>query len=164
MEKTKSSSLKRDIILISIVSLIVLTILIFSLVTRKPKDYAYIKFNDNTLFVVNLDNGKYETYTTYYVVNSMPEIIDEMLIIDGVSDERLEEGKGVIIYKNHFYIMGHLGFIHIEYSSEKKMIRVAKEKSPYKICSGLGYSNGTPIICLPNLVTIVFDDDVDILI
>lgn len=160
----KKEHLKRDIILISVVSIVVLVILIISLVNRKVGDVAYVKYDDETLFIVDLNSGKYESHTTTYLSDVLPKIDEDKLIVNNLVDERLVKGDGVIVYQNHFFIMGELGYIHIEYSSEKKMIRVTKEKSPYKICSGLGYSNSTPIICLPNRVTIVFDNDVDILI
>lgn len=167
MEKKKSIT-KKDIILISIVSLIVLGILIFSLATRKAGDTAFIKYSDNELFRVDLKTGKYEAKTTTYVEETKPLIDGNNLLIGTTIDNRIEKGSGVIIYVEekvtHFYILAFRGYLHIEYSKDRKQIRVVEEDSPYNICSNLGFSNSKPIICLPNLVSIVFDNDVDIII
>lgn len=156
---------KRDIILIAVVSVIVLAILVFSLATRTKGSYAFVKYGDSELFRVKMEDGKYESSTTSYTVTSKPLIDGDDLIVDGAKDTKLQKGKGVIVFKEgvltHFYILGFRGYIHIEYCSEIKKIRVVEEDSPYHICSNLGFTDSKPIICLPNLVSIVFDNDVD---
>ncbi|HHT39720.1 MAG: hypothetical protein WCS12_04815 [Acholeplasmataceae bacterium] len=163
-KKAKNEHFKRDLILIVSITIIVLGILIFSLATKKKGELAYIKYNNETLFTVDLMSGKYQAITEDYQVTELPKIENETLVIAGEVNDKLKWGEGVIVFENHYFIMGYLGYIHIEYSSEKKMIRVVTETSPYHICSGLGYSNSNPIICLPNLVTITFNERVDLII
>lgn len=167
MNKKKGLA-KKDIIVIGVASLIAIFLLVFTLVTKKEAETAYIKYKNKELFSVNLTSGKYTKKTDEYLEDIKPVIDGDNLMIGDFQDNRIDKGQGVIVYLEdnftHFYIMGYRGYIHIEYSKERKQIRVVEEDSPYHICSNLGFSNSKPIICLPNLVTIVFDNDVDITI
>lgn len=163
MQKNKTQ-LIRDGLLIGIVVLVVGIIYIVSLLNQKTGEIAFVKYNNKTLFSVSLSNGEFTASTTVYEVEFMPEIKEGKLYINGVIDERLEKGTGVIVYESKYVILGNLDYILIEYKNNK--VRVMEETSPYNICSNQGASNNAPIICLPNLVTISFGktDEVDVII
>ncbi len=154
----KRPQLMRDILLVGLISLIVLFILIFSLVSRQKGEVAYVKYDSNTLFAVKLENGEFTPNTTLYESEFMPVIAGADLLIDNQVFTALELGNGVLVYENCYVIKGNLGYVLIEYNASKKMIRVKQETSPYNICSNQGYSSVAPIICLPNFVSIVFSD------
>ncbi|NLN50396.1 MAG: hypothetical protein GX149_02075 [Acholeplasmataceae bacterium] len=154
--------LKRDLLLIGSLIIIVVGVLIFSFATRKKAEVAIVKYENKTLFEVDLNSGKLKVNTDLYKAPEMPEIVGEDLFIAGEKETRLEFGKGVINYNNFYVIKGRLGYVLIEYNPEKKMIRVKQETSPYNICSNQGYSNNAPIICLPNYVFINFSKAVEV--
>lgn len=163
MQKNKRQ-LIRDGLLIGIVVLIVGIIYVVSLISQETGEIAFVKYNNKTLFSVSLSDGEFNAETPVFDVEFMPEIKEGKLYINGVVDERLQKGMGVIVYKSNYVILGNLDYVLIEYKNNK--IRVVEETSPYNICSNQGASNNAPIVCLPNLVTISFGktDEVDVII
>ena len=153
--KTKT---KHDTLVVGLLLILFGGILIVSLATRKAGELAYIKYKNNTLFAINLENGAFTKADgqTVYTVDTLPDINDETLIIDEIPFTDLALGEGIVKYQNNYFILGNLGFIWIEYNNHK--VRVKEETSPYNICSRVGYSDLQPIICLPNYVTIEFRD------
>lgn len=153
--QTKSKS---DFLVIGILLILFGAILVITLATRKAGEQAYVKFKNEILFTINLENGAYTKAEgqTLYEVSSLPDIEADELLIDGIPFTELELGKGIVKYENHYFILGNLGFIWIEYNNHK--VRVKEETSPYNICSRIGFSDVQPIICLPNFVTIEFSD------
>ncbi|MDD4070275.1 MAG: NusG domain II-containing protein [Candidatus Izemoplasmatales bacterium] len=146
----------RDIILISVVLVIVFGVYFFSLFNRPVGEMAHVKYDNKTLFSINLEDGLRDSKTSTYIVDYMPIIDGDKLFINGVEDTRLKMGDGVIVFGNTYVVRGRLGYVLLEYSPIKKMIQVVEETSPYNICSNQGFSNSAPIVCLPNYVTIVF--------
>lgn len=146
------SQLKKDLLLIGIFVTIVLGLILFFVLTRTKGDAAIIKYENTTLFEVDMETGKFTSHTEIFELDQLLDINDEQEI------NKLELGKGVLVFDNNYYILGKLGVVHVEYNYTNKMIRVVKETSPYNICSSQGYSNNAPIICLPNLVFITFSD------
>lgn len=153
--KTKT---KHDTLVVGLLLIVFGAILIVSLATRKAGEQAYIKYKNDTLFAINLDNGEFTKAEsqTVFVANSLPDIDGDTLIVNGIIYTELTLGQGIVRYQNNYFILGNLGFIWIEYSNHK--VRVKEETSPYNICSRVGYSDLQPIICLPNYVTIEFRD------
>lgn len=153
--QTKSKS---DILVIGILLILFGAILIITMATRKAGEQAFVKFKNEILFTINLENGRFTKAEsqTVFEVNSLPNIQGEKLYIDTVEFTELELGKGIVKYEDNYFILGNLGFIWIEYSNHK--VRVKEETSPYNICSRVGFSDVQPIICLPNFVTIEFRD------
>lgn len=153
--KTKT---KHDTLVIGFLLILFGAILMVSLATRKAGEQAYIKYKNNTLFAINLENGAFTKADnqTVYTVDSLPKIDGEILLIDETTFTQLSLGEGIVKYQNNYFILGNLGFIWIEYSNHK--VRVKEETSPYNICSRVGYSDLQPIICLPNYITIEFRD------
>lgn len=168
MKKTLSKENLRGLILIGIVALLIVGIYIFSISTRKKAEVAYVKYRNQTLFTINLSNGKFQAESGIYVRESIHKpIIDGKVLYDGqdeITDIHLS--KGVLKYDNVYVIMGYLGYVYIEYDEKTHMVRVKEETSPYNICSRQGYSNSAPIVCLPNFVTIEFTKlkDVDVIV
>lgn len=84
-----------------------------------------------------------------------------------------EEGNTAIVYYEDKKVMtinlkkdgkyeaqGYLGKIVMEVSNNK--IRVVEENSPKHLCSLQGYSDSSPIICLPNKIIIkIVNNDID---
>ena len=73
-KKAKNEHFKRDLILIVSITIIVLGILIFSLATKKKGELAYIKYNNETLFTVDLMSGKYQAITEDYQVTELQKL------------------------------------------------------------------------------------------
>ncbi len=153
--KTKT---KHDTLVVGCLLILFGAILIISLSTRKSGEQAYIKYKNETMFAINLENGGFTKATdqTVFEVSILPIIEGSKLIIDSVAFTELSLGQGIVKFQNNYFILGNLGFIWIEYSNHK--VRVKEETSPYHICSRVGFSDLQPIICLPNYVTIEFRD------
>lgn len=56
-----------------------------------------------------------------------------------------------------YEVDGYNGKINIEVKNDK--LRVVEETSPLHLCSKQGFSNTTPIVCLPNKIIIEFNND-----
>lgn len=153
--KTKT---KHDTLVVGLLLILFGAILVISLATRKSGEQAYIKYKNTTMFAINLENGEFTKAQnqTLYTVNTLPDIQGDQLFIGDVEFTNLALGQGIVKYQNHYFILGNLGFIWIEYKDNK--VRVKEETSPYNICSRVGFSDLQPIICLPNYVTIEFRD------
>lgn len=156
----------RDGLLIGIVVTVIAIIYLISLLNRKPSEVAVVNYNNQPLFSVELKSGVLKSKTTVYEVDVLPVIKEGKLYINDELDTRLEKGSGVIVYDNHYVILGNLDYMIIKYNQSNQTIKVLEETSPYKICSTQGESKGAPIICLPNLVTITFGklDGLDVII
>lgn len=159
----------RDVILIGIFIIAVGIVALVMALNREQGETALIKYENKLLFEVNMQTGNFTANTEVYkkeVEDSL--IISEdfqFLYIEGIPFRNLEIGEGVLVIGNHYYIMGKLGIVHIEYNPTMKKIRVVDETSPYNICSKQGYSDNAPIVCLPNLIYITFSDsEVDFVI
>lgn len=167
MFKNKAQ-LKRDLLLIGIVTVVVIGVILLTFLTRTVGDTAIIKYENITLFEVSMDSGSFRESTEVYNVDKNHIIIVEdstKIYIKETENSakveftKLKKGEGVIRHgDNEYYIMGDLGIVHILYSPERKMIKVVKETSPKNVCSKQGFSNNAPIVCLPNLVFISFSN------
>ena len=91
-----------------------------------------------------------------------PRIEENLIWINDYEFYELEMGSGLVRYQTgdetYYYIQGNLGYVVILYDQSKKQIKIDQETSPYNICSKQGWSDTKPIICLPNFVTIEFND------
>ena len=157
------SNKKRDRLLIGLLLVVFGVILIATSALQKPGNFAYIKVKDDILFSIDLRDGTFKTNPLEVVVTSVikPVINGDKIIVDNQVSYELTLGKGIIRHNDTYYIMGNLGYVLIEY--EAKKIRVKQETSPYNICSKQGFSDTKPIICMPNFVTIEFNDvEVDV--
>ena len=60
---------------------------------------------------------------------------------------------------NEYEVEGYNGPVKIDVKNKK--LKVKSESSPLHLCSKQGYTNKGVIVCLPNKITISFNDDLD---
>lgn len=131
----------RDVIIILVIS----TIAIFGYFmfkkafSNQKHDRALIKYNGELVASVDFKERK----VTKEVEDSYPiiDLENNIIIILG---NKLEDGKR---YE-----------VHIKYDFDKRSMQIVRETSPKKYCSKEGEKTSGSITCLPNGVTITFDD------
>lgn len=158
------SKKKRDSLLIGTLLIVFGLLFIVTSTLQKKGEFAYIKVKNQTLFSINLTDGTLKTDPLEVVIISTeaPRIEDNLIWINDYEFYELEMGSGLVRYQTgdetYYYIQGNLGYVVILYDQSKKQIKIDQETSPYNICSKQGWSDTKPIICLPNFVTIEFND------
>ena len=158
------SKKKRDSLLIGTLLIVFGLLFIVTSTLQKKGEFAYIKVKNQTLFSINLTDGTLKTDPLEVVIISTeaPRIEDNLIWINDYEFYELEMGSGLVRYQTgdetYYYIQGNLGYVVILYDQSKKQIKIDQETSPYNICSKQGWSDTKPIICLPNYVTIEFND------
>jgi hypothetical protein len=158
------SKKKRDSLLIGTLLIVFGLLFIVTSTLQKKGEFAYIKVKNQTLFSINLTDGTLKTDPLEVVIISTeaPRIEDNLIWINDYEFYELEMGSGLVHYQTgdetYYYIQGNLGYVVILYDQSKKQIKIDQETSPYNICSKQGWSDTKPIICLPNFVTIEFND------
>ena len=158
------SKKKRDSLLIGTLLIVFGLLFIVTSTLQKKGEFAYIKVKNQTLFSINLTDGTLKTDPLEVVIISTeaPRIEDNLIWINDYEFYELELGSGLVRYQTgdetYYYIQGNLGYVVILYDQSKKQIKIDQETSPYNICSKQGWSDTKPIICLPNFVTIEFND------
>lgn len=158
------SKKKRDSLLIGTLLIVFGLLLIVTSTLQTKGEFAYIKVKDQTLFSINLTDGTFKTDPLEVVIISTeaPRIEENLIWINDYEFYELEMGSGLVRYQTgdetYYYIQGNLGYVVILYDQSKKQIKIDQETSPYNICSKQGWSDTKPIICLPNFVTIEFND------
>lgn len=158
------SKKKRDSLLIGTLLIVFGLLFIVTSTLQKKGEFAYIKVKNQTLFSINLTDGTLKTDPLEVVIISteVPRIEDNLIWINDYEFYELEMGSGLVRYQTgdetYYYIQGNLGYVVILYDQSKKQIKIDQETSPYNICSKQGWSDTKPIICLPNFVTIEFND------
>lgn len=159
---SRKKELIRDFVLIGILLLIVGIAFILYYALKEEGEIAIVTYNNQELFQVELDSGKFTANTLSYEVTTLPVIIGEDLVIAELVFTSLSEGSGVVVFKDetnskdYYFVKGNLGYVKIYYNSVTKKMKVVEETSPYNTCSKQGESNDVPIVCLPNFVTIRF--------
>ncbi len=158
------SKKKRDSLLIGTLLIVFGLLFIVTSTLQKKGEFAYIKVKNQTLFSINLTDGTLKTDPLEVVIISTeaPRIEDNLIWVNDYEFYELEMGSGLVRYQTrdetYYYIQGNLGYVVILYDQSKKQIKIDQETSPYNICSKQGWSDTKPIICLPNFVTIEFND------
>lgn len=156
---------KNDRILIGILLIVFGGYLLATSILEKTGDIAYVKVRNTVLFSVDLRDGSFTPRKNEQVImlEELPRVEKDGIYVNDIKLDTLEINKGIAVYENQYYIMGHLGIVVIEYKDSK--VRVKEEFSPYNICSRQGFSDKNPIICLPNYVTIEFNQsETDVII
>lgn len=157
------SKKKRDTIVLASLMIIFGLLFIITSSLQSKGEIAYIKVRNQILFAVEIETGIFTPSQTIVITaTEEPTYTIDTITADGI-DYRFTIGNGIVKYENTYYIMGGLGVVVIEYKDKK--IRIKDENSPYNICSKQGFSDTNPIICLPNYVTIEFNNiDSDVII
>lgn len=132
----------RDIIIISVVSLIALLGFFMFNKTLKTTTYdkALVKYNNKVVATVYFKEKKV-----------VKEVEDEYPIID-------EENNSIIVLGNPQGNDNIRYKVYITYDFQKRTMRVSKEESPKKYCSQEGEKSAGSITCLPNGVSITFEN------
>ena len=158
------SKKKKDNLLIGSLLIVFGLVFLITSTLQNKGEFAYIKVKNQTLFSVNLTDGSFKTNPLEVVIiaTEAPRLAGTTIWVNDYESYDLEMGSGIVRYqdgsKTYYYIQGNLGYVVILYDQTKQQIRIDQETSPYNICSKQGWSDTKPIICLPNYVTIEFND------
>lgn len=140
LTKTRLNQIIQVVIIVIIGILVILIFLMFNFAPRSSyKVQIYhnknliidYKFNDKTVKIVNRQDSKY------------PII-------------KKEENGFTITILGDYKIEGIRQEVKIFIDNKNKGAKITFEKSPNNICSLQGFSNGYPLICLPNNLVVKF--------
>lgn len=145
-----AKSSKRDlIIIILLLTLSLVSYFVYqAVINNRNVSKANVFYHSDIVVVIDFELGKIEKISEQLNASDYPIIDLEARTITLLGDHTINNVRQEVV---------------IEYNFIRKSVQIIKEESPNNICSKLGESTGSPLICAPNGIRVRFDfgEDLD---